>query len=346
MLTRVLTIAAVASLLLAPSAPAQNKATPETPRDPRGGEKVPELPEVVKDMLSGKPPVKGAGVTPVAHVETLGKGPVHLVLVPGLACDWTVWKGFMERNADRYTMHAVTLPGFAGSEPPALPPDTAPAQPVWLDNATKAIGLAIDELHAGAPVLVMGHSMGGFLAMRSALAFPEKVAAAVSVDGFAAVPIAGPATIPVESRQGIVNTQMGTWFETQLAADDKAGLRRMFKSAVSDAKRGEELAAYAASQPAETVKRYFYEYLGSDITTDLISVKVPVLILAAQTKVDPEHPEVTPVPSRDTWTNQLVNATSKITLKFIEDSHHFIQEDQPKELDEKVAEFVGTVTKK
>ena len=60
----------------------------------------------------------------LAHVETRGEGDTHLLLVPGLLCDWTVWESFMERNAERYTMHAVTLPGFGGTEPPPEPEAT------------------------------------------------------------------------------------------------------------------------------------------------------------------------------------------------------------------------------
>ena len=49
-------------------------------------------------------------ITPVAHVETIGSGPIHVVLIPSLGCDWSVWSGFMARNSKRFTMHAVTLP--------------------------------------------------------------------------------------------------------------------------------------------------------------------------------------------------------------------------------------------
>ena len=58
----------------------------------------------------------------LAHVERVGTGPVDLVLIPGLACDWRVWEDFLQRNARRYTMYAVTLPGFGGA-PAEFDPD-------------------------------------------------------------------------------------------------------------------------------------------------------------------------------------------------------------------------------
>src|SRR5688500_2392184 len=47
--------------------------------------------------------------SPVPHVEVRGKGPIQMVLIPGLLSDWTVFESFMERNGERYTMYAVTL---------------------------------------------------------------------------------------------------------------------------------------------------------------------------------------------------------------------------------------------
>ena len=57
----------------------------------------------------------------LAHVEVRGTGDTALVLIPGLVCGWEVWESFMDRNGDRYTMYAVTLPGMNGSEPLPLP---------------------------------------------------------------------------------------------------------------------------------------------------------------------------------------------------------------------------------
>lgn len=306
----------------------QPRAEPELPRDPAATEKIPDA---------------TPDVTPVPHVEHAGNGEQHLVLVPGLACDWTVWKSFMERHAGRYTMHAVTLPGFGGSAPPPVPPETLMSARTWLTNAQNAIAEAIEQLRLPAPPVIVGHSMGGFLAMSVALHHPGAVSGAVSVDGFAAVPIAGPALIPVEARRAMVDNQMESWFETHLAADDGAGLKRMFRSAVKDEARGEALAAMAATQPSEVVKRYFYEYMASDITAELAGLERPVLVLAAQSPSDPDDPASPPIPDRETWVGQFHNAT-RVKLVFIENSRHFIQEDQPAAMDEAIAGFIASLS--
>src|SRR5262245_47521140 len=64
-------------------------------------------------------PSTGA-VTPLGHVEVRGTGPVPVVLIPNLVMDWTIFESFMQRNSEKFTMYAVTLPGFAGSAPPPM----------------------------------------------------------------------------------------------------------------------------------------------------------------------------------------------------------------------------------
>src|SRR5262245_60595350 len=67
------------------------------------------------------PPGTVTGRAGIAEVERRGSGPVPLVLIAGAPYGWRAWEGFMARNAERYTMFAVTPAGYAGTAPPALP---------------------------------------------------------------------------------------------------------------------------------------------------------------------------------------------------------------------------------
>src|SRR5262249_21337993 len=101
--------------------------------------------------------------TPIAHVEKRGSGPINMVLIPGMSCDWTVFDKFMDRNSVRYTMWAVTLPGFGGTPAPPTPAENQVG--AWLDNADAAVWKVIQDQKIAKPVIV-GHSLGGFLALR------------------------------------------------------------------------------------------------------------------------------------------------------------------------------------
>ena len=47
------------------------------------------------------PPPAPTTVTPLAHVEERGTGPITMILIPGLSCDWRIYDAFMRRGLDR-----------------------------------------------------------------------------------------------------------------------------------------------------------------------------------------------------------------------------------------------------
>ena len=50
-----------------------------------------------------------------------GTGPIDMVLVSGFGLGTSAFEGFLRRNADRYRMIAVTLPGFEDTAAPPMP---------------------------------------------------------------------------------------------------------------------------------------------------------------------------------------------------------------------------------
>ena len=86
-------------LLAAAPAPAQ----PGAPQD-----------STLDNLVHGRDYVTSAPGTLGAVVEH-GAGPVDMVLVSGFGVGASAFDGFMRRNARRYRMVAVTLPGFDGA---------------------------------------------------------------------------------------------------------------------------------------------------------------------------------------------------------------------------------------
>lgn len=113
----------------------------------------------------------------VLHVEITGRGrPV--VLVPGLATSGDCWRDAVARLAGRYECHVLTLGGFAGQ-----PTFEGP----FLDTARDSI-LGYLRARGLARPIVIGHSLGGVLALKLALAAPEAIGPLVVLD---AVPFLG-----------------------------------------------------------------------------------------------------------------------------------------------------------
>ncbi len=283
-------------------------------------------------------------LTPVAHVETKGTGPTTLVLIPGLNCDWTAYESFMDRNAAKYTMHAVTLPGFGGSAAPPVPEGAKASQDLWLHNAEEAVVALIDQKKLSKPVVV-GHSLGAYLAICIAEHSPDKIGGAVAIDGFAAFPM-GAASMPVEQRRALVDEQIAPSMANQPAEQFAEFGKQMFRMMITDQKRADEMAAkqIPGVKPATTT-RYYLELMAADATGGLKANKAPLLVVAALPAEGDKPFGVDAAQTRETWEAQFKDA-GNTTITYVENSRHFIQEDQPAKLDEAIAKFVEGLKKK
>lgn len=276
-------------------------------------------------------------VTPPAHVEIRGTGPVPMVLIPGLACDWTVWDSFMSRNEGAYTMYAVTLPGFAGSDPPPTPPEDAKfGDGPWLANAERAVVQLVEEKGLARPVVV-GHSLGGHLAMRLAAEHPGMFRSAVAVDGMPAFPLSGPG---IEMTREQRETFASTMFRSMSATPDEAWRtqqKQWVMQMVTDPTRGESIAAMNARTPKTVVCRYMAELLAADITAEVKKSETPILMVAAVA------PSGTPGSSaesvRTIWTS-FSEGTKTVNVVYFEDSRHFVMDDAPEKLDRVMERWV------
>ncbi|WP_188113345.1 alpha/beta fold hydrolase [Nocardioides humilatus] len=117
----------------------------------------------------GEVTVDGRRVKYVDH----GDGP-PLLLVHGMAGSWETWLANIPALSESHRVIAVDLPGFGGSDP--LPEaDT-------FDGYVRTLEVLLDEL-AIPSVAVVGHSLGGLVALSFAAALPERVRCLVLVSG-------------------------------------------------------------------------------------------------------------------------------------------------------------------
>ncbi len=106
------------------------------------------------------------------HVVTVGDGP-DLVLLPGyLQSSWS-WRHNLVALAGRFRVHAVCLPGFGWSDRPQN-------VEYRLDDQLRRLLGCLDALGIGRFDLI-GHSLGGSLALRLCLTHPERVGRLVLV---------------------------------------------------------------------------------------------------------------------------------------------------------------------
>lgn len=281
--------------------------------------------------VAAAPAALCADPAPIAKVEVHGTGPVQMVLIPGLMCDGSMWQEFMSRNGDRYTMHAVTLAGFGGTDPLAQPQEGQ--NTLWLDEAVEGLAKYVKEKDLKSPVIV-GHSLGGLVALRLGQEHPEAAGKVVTIDGFPALPLQG--DMSAEERVQLINGQIVAQYKS--ATDqDWAGFREaMFSSMVTDQSRVPAMAEMAAKTSRETGIEYLLELLRSDTRADMGKMGMPVLAMAA---IGESNPRVSDSEVRAEWDRQMKGAP-KAEIVFFEDTRHFIMADRPMEFDRSIEEFV------
>lgn len=115
-------------------------------------------------------PVEGGQLT----VGRWGRGDRVILAVHGITANHTSWAYIADELGDDFTLYAPDLRGRGGSAD--LP------GPYGME-AHADDGIAILD-HVGADTAVMvGHSMGGFVTVKAAVKYPDRLDAAVLVDG-------------------------------------------------------------------------------------------------------------------------------------------------------------------
>jgi len=206
------------------------------------------------------PFARSADFEPVAFgVEVKGEGrPV--VLIPGLGCPGEVWKETVEHLGDDYQTHVLTLSGFAGR--PAIKEPLSAA--VRRDLTRYIRSRRLDH-----PIIV-GHSMGGFIAYWMASYHPDLVGPVIVVD-------AGPA---LSGDLDEAKQLRSKWIE---ASDEEfaSHTRAAFASMTRDPQRMQSVIAAVARSNRRAFGDAIYEMITTDLTKQVRDIESPVLILAA-----------------------------------------------------------------
>lgn len=134
-----------------------------------------------------------APTTQTAHISitSIGSGPT-IVLIPGLASPGAVWDGVVPDLARTHRVLVVQVNGFSGDAPGA---NTAAGM---LDGIVADLDayLVANKIR---DARIVGHSMGGLVALMFAKAHPDHVARLMIVDAlpYVALIFAPTATVPM-----------------------------------------------------------------------------------------------------------------------------------------------------
>jgi pimeloyl-ACP methyl ester carboxylesterase len=169
----------------------------------------------------------------LSYVE-LGEGD-PLLLIHGLGGNWTAWLENIPALARRHRVIAVDLPGFGGSAPSA--------EGISIPGYSRALARLLEELGLE-QAMVVGNSLGGWVAADLALRVPERVRALVLVDAAGIVPT------PWERRKALAIME---------GAARMAPYAPRFRSAVASRRRLRAWALrYTVARPADLAADLVY----------------------------------------------------------------------------------------
>lgn len=133
-----------------------------------------------------KVPVDGGELT----VGRWGSGPRTVVAAHGVTANHTSFHPLADALGDAFTLLAPDLRGRAGSR------DVGP--PFGMGAHADDVATVVRELTGGSEVLLLGHSMGGFVAAVAAARHPDLVSSVVLVDGGLPLDLGPLAAMPIE----------------------------------------------------------------------------------------------------------------------------------------------------
>ncbi|MDQ6835358.1 MAG: alpha/beta hydrolase [Actinomycetota bacterium] len=213
------------------------------------------------------------GGSSVSYVD-YGQGEPTVLFVHGLGAQWRVWATNLPAVAAAHRTLAVDLPGFGASE--------VGQGDVSIRAFAQALADLCEQVDSG-PVVVVGNSMGGFVAAELALIAPERVRALVLVDAAGMVPTRREraVTVPFLRMVGLLGARIGASART-LAA--RPGLRQAALSlVVHDPRRlPADLTAWALlPSPGPSTRAALtasLSYLTHEWGTSLSAIQCPTLI--------------------------------------------------------------------
>ncbi|VVS96970.1 Alpha/beta hydrolase [Sphingomonas sp. EC-HK361] len=276
-----------------------------------------------------RPVATAAPVMQMAHIsiEAVGKGS-PVVFIPGLSMPRENWRSEAERLKARHRVYLVQINGFGGS----APGDNL--KPGMLDGV-------VADLHAFVakekitPAIV-GHSLGGTLALMWAKAHPEDVRKALIVD---ALPWVGLIMAPPTATPAMIAPQAQAMRDAMAAhygkpADLAAAKATMARLALKPASQ-EQGAQWSLTADPRVTAEAFYEDLMLDLRPDMANIATPLTLIYPTGEAG----------SGKTMADGLYQGAyakaPQVTYVPVADSAHFVMLDQPAAFDAALDAFLA-----
>jgi pimeloyl-ACP methyl ester carboxylesterase len=203
------------------------------------------------------------------RVSISGHGPA-VILIPGLASSGETWTTTVARYRDRFECHVLTLAGFAGV--PAI------GEPL-LAAVRAELPEYIRSRHLDHPIII-GHSLGGTIAMAVAADRPDLVGPLVIVDMMpflAGTAMQAASLADAQPRIAAMRAGMNGMTDAQWVEYAQSG--RSVKYMVTRAADLDTLTRWSVASDRHAITDALADAYGLDLREDLARIRTPVLAL-------------------------------------------------------------------
>lgn len=268
------------------------------------------------------------------QVQRHGDSGQPVILIPGLASGAWVWDSTVAHLRDSHVVYTVTLAGFDGLAAPQ-------GDESYFGRAAESLVELINSRDIEQPVLI-GHSLGGTLALDVASRHADKLAGVVAVDGLPVFP--GFERMDATQREATaqqVGAQMAQADAEQFQAMQ---LGYMQTIGVIDPGLASKYATLSARSDPAATGRYAAEDLALDLRDQLPDATVPILEISPY-----NEPDFSAAPMKMSETQkidyyrQLLIGAPQVEVVSISPSRHFVMLDQPRKFLQTVDDFLATL---
>lgn len=254
--------------------------------------------------------------TPSFKVDKIGKGKQHMILIPGLTCPGEVWTETVARYQNKYTLHVISLPGFAGT--PAIETNE------YLKTMRDELIAYIKNNKLKKPILV-GHSLGGFLSLWISAVEPDLVGPNFIVDALPFFPAIQDPSATVESMKPMA-ISMRNMMKDATPEQVKQSQQYYLSTMATAPDKLEIIGKWGIESHSPTVAQAMYEMQTTDLRQELATIKVPVTVLGAW--IAYKNYGVTHESTLKNFSDQYQHVKN-VSIHLTDTAKHFIMYDDP-----------------
>ena len=251
----------------------------------------------------------------LGHISIVTEGSGSpVVLIPGLSSPRAVWDGIAPELARNHRVILVQVNGFGGD---GAGENLSPGVLAGVVGDVHAYLAA----HKLGPAKIIGHSLGGLVALQLAKAHPEDASALMIVDS---LPYIGDIFVPnatvaqLEPQAKAIREQMVASY----GKTDEAGAQRTAATLSLTPAAREKVQSWVEKADARVAGEAMYEDLTSDMRSDMARIATPITLVFPYSAAMPKE-------RAEPFYHGEYAKAPHVTFAPVADSGHFVMLDQP-----------------